>query len=67
VRSNINYLTALKRHVSRASRRKDPEAALREITIEECGKTRILLGGVAGELHRRNLVALLKQGVRHDA
>jgi cyclase len=66
IRSNVNYLTTLKRHVSRAARRKDPEAALREITIEECGKARILLGGVAGELHWRNLVALWKQGVRDD-
>ena len=66
IRSNVSYLTAMKRQVARAARRKDPEAALLEITIEECGKARILLGGLAPELHRRNLAALLRQGVREE-
>jgi hypothetical protein len=28
------------------------------VTIEECGKSRILLGGLAEDLHRRNLTGV---------
>jgi len=29
--------------------------------VEECGKSRVLIGGLAEELHRRNLRALYRQ------
>ena len=32
-----------------------------DIGVEECGKSRILLGGLAEELHSRNLYALYEQ------
>ena len=58
VRSNLNYVTCVRREVTRASRRRDPEAYLASVSIEECGKSRILLGGLAEDLHRRNLLGM---------
>ncbi|HEX9675967.1 MAG TPA: MBL fold metallo-hydrolase [Anaerolineales bacterium] len=61
VRSNLQYLSAIRRHVRRAARLRDPEAYLLEVDIEECGKSRILMNGLAEQLHSRNLVALYRQ------
>lgn len=61
VRVNLNYLNAIRRHVRNASRRKDPAAHLASVGIETCGKSRILLGGLATELHQRNMIALLRK------
>lgn len=61
VRDNLNYLSAIRKVVRRASRRKYPLDLLEEIDVEECGKSRVLIGGLAEELHRRNLVALYRQ------
>ena len=58
VKKNLNYLGTLQRHVGKASRRREPEAYLESIDIESCGKSRILLNGLAEELHTRNLLAL---------
>jgi cyclase len=59
VRNNLNYLTSVQKHVARAQRRRDPQEYLAQITVEACGKSRILLGGLAEDLHRRNVAALL--------
>jgi cyclase len=61
VRENLNYLAAIKKGVRAASRRKNALELLDEITIEECGKSRVYLGGLAQTLHQRNLRALLQQ------
>ena len=61
VRSNLSYLSAIRRHVRKAARLRDPESYLREIDVEECGKSRILMNGLAPELHTRNLLALLRK------
>ena len=61
VRANLHYLANLLRHVRKAVRRRDGEARLASIDIETCGKSRILLNGLAEELHQRNLDALFKQ------
>ncbi|HPH94396.1 MAG TPA: MBL fold metallo-hydrolase [Anaerolineaceae bacterium] len=61
VRENVEYLTIIRRVVKNAMRKRDPLELLEEITIESCGKNRVYLGGLAEELHRRNLRALLKQ------
>ncbi|MFQ5943182.1 MAG: MBL fold metallo-hydrolase [Anaerolineales bacterium] len=58
VRANLSYLSAVRRHVQTASRRKDPMAYLAKIGIEDCGKSRILMNGLAEDLHERNLIAL---------
>jgi hypothetical protein len=34
---------------------------LDEVKVEECGKSRVLIGGLAEELHKRNLRALYRQ------
>jgi glyoxylase-like metal-dependent hydrolase (beta-lactamase superfamily II) len=61
VRANLNYLAAVQRFVRKASRRRDPEGYLATVTIEECGKERIDLGGLGPSLHARNLVALYRK------
>jgi glyoxylase-like metal-dependent hydrolase (beta-lactamase superfamily II) len=61
VKENLNYLAAIKKAVKAASRRKNAIELLDEITIEESGKSRVYLGGLAQTLHQRNLRALLQQ------
>lgn len=61
VRSNLQYLSAIRRHVRKAARRRDPNSYLQQVDIEECGKSRILMNGLAEQLHARNLVALYRQ------
>jgi hypothetical protein len=34
---------------------------LSDVTVESCGKSRVLIGGLAESLHRRNLRALYEQ------
>jgi cyclase len=61
VKENLNYLATIKKSVRAASRRKNAVDLLDEITIEETGKSRVYLGGLAQTLHQRNLRALLQQ------
>ncbi|HKJ40381.1 MAG TPA: MBL fold metallo-hydrolase [Anaerolineales bacterium] len=59
VKDNISYLMAIKKKVKAISRRKNAEEWLDEIIIEDCGKSRVLLGGLARALHQSNLNSLL--------
>jgi len=61
VKENLNYLTAIKRSVKSVARRKNAAELLESINIEDCGKSRVNLGGLAEVLHQRNLHALLQQ------
>jgi glyoxylase-like metal-dependent hydrolase (beta-lactamase superfamily II) len=61
VRENLNYLSNLRKAVRKAARRKYPQDLLDEIDVEQCGKRRVILGGLVEELHRRNLRALYRQ------
>lgn len=61
VRSNLTYLSHLARLVRRAGQRKSAAKYLSEIDIEACGKSRILLNGLAADLHARNVQALYQQ------
>jgi len=61
VKENLAYLSAVRKGVRKAARRKYPQEILSEIGVEECGKSRVLIGGLAEELHRRNLRALYYQ------
>jgi cyclase len=61
MRENLAYLNAIKKAVRKSSHRKYPQDILDEVTIEECGKSRVLIGGLAVELHKRNLHALYQQ------
>ena len=61
VKENLNYLASIKKAVKAISRRKNAIELLDDITIEDCGKSRVYLGGLAQTLHQRNLRALLQQ------
>lgn len=61
VKENLAYLSALRKAARKAARRKYPQEVLSEIGVEDCGKSRVLIGGLAEELHRRNLRALFYQ------
>jgi len=58
IKENLAYLSAIRKAVRKASRRKYPLDILDEVDIESCGKNRVLIGGLAVELHRRNLRSL---------
>ncbi|MBN1451430.1 MAG: MBL fold metallo-hydrolase [Anaerolineales bacterium] len=59
IKENLNYISAIKKAVRTAARRKAAMEYLEEISIESCGKSRVHLGGLAVSLHERNLRALL--------
>ncbi|HEY59826.1 MAG TPA: MBL fold metallo-hydrolase [Anaerolineae bacterium] len=63
IKDNLAYLAAIKKVVKTAIRRKDPNKKLQEATVESCGKSHVLLGGLVKELHKRNLIALLQQEI----
>jgi cyclase len=60
IKENLAYLSAVRKAVRKASRRKFPLEMLDTVDIESCGKSRVLIGGLAVELHRRNLRALYR-------
>jgi cyclase len=66
VKNNLDYLAAIKRAVRKANRRKYPLDLLDTVDVESCGKSRVLIGGLAPELHRRNLIALYRSLYEED-
>lgn len=66
-RENLAYLAAIKKAVKAAARKRNPVEALAEIDVESCGKSRVYLGGLAEELHKRNLVTLYKTTPRDES
>jgi glyoxylase-like metal-dependent hydrolase (beta-lactamase superfamily II) len=58
IKDNLAYLSAIRRAVRKSARRKYPWDLLEDIGVEECGKSRVLIGGLAEDLHSRNLFAL---------
>jgi cyclase len=60
VKENLAYLSAVRKSVRIALKRKSPLEYLDEVLIEDCGKSRVYLGGLAEPLHRRNLRGLYK-------
>lgn len=61
IKDNLAYLSSIRKAVRKAARRKYPMEMLADINVESCGKSRVLIGGLAEELHRRNLRALYRQ------
>jgi glyoxylase-like metal-dependent hydrolase (beta-lactamase superfamily II) len=55
IRDRISYLDKIQEIVEEAYSDEFPGEYLREKTIEMCGKSRILLGGAAEEIHQQNL------------
>jgi glyoxylase-like metal-dependent hydrolase (beta-lactamase superfamily II) len=66
VKENVNYLACIRKSVKTAMRRRNPVEALAGIDIDTCGKSRVYLGGLAEELHRRNLRSLYRQMVAEE-
>jgi len=60
VNDNLEYLSNIRKAVRKAGRRKYPQDILDEFDVEECGKSHVLIGGLAEELHRRNLRGLYR-------
>lgn len=55
LQSDIHYLHKLGKQVDKAIHAKSPQEALNKIDVEACGKSRILMNGMAPQLHRQNL------------
>ena len=66
-KNNLSYLSAIQKVAKQAARRKDPMPILEEATVESCGKSRVLLGGLVVELHQRNLTALYRREMEAKA
>ncbi len=60
IEENLEYLKEIQKAVRKASRRKYPLDLLEEVDVETAGKSRVLLGGLAEDLHQRNLKAVYK-------
>ena len=61
IKDHLDYLSSIRKIVRRAARRKYPRDLFETADVESCGKSRVLIGGLAEELHQRNLVALYEQ------
>ncbi len=55
IESNLGYLNTLEKVAKTALRRKAPQEYLAKQDVEKCGKSRIILGGLAEGLHKQNL------------
>ncbi|MEW6406453.1 MAG: hypothetical protein AB1649_32105, partial [Chloroflexota bacterium] len=66
VKENLNYLACIKKAVKGASRRKSADEFLENVSIEECGKSRVYLGGLAQQLHQRNLRVMYEQMIEEE-
>ena len=58
VKSNLDYLSEIRKVVRKSSKRKYPLDLLETFMVEDAGKSRVLIGGLAEELHSLNLAAL---------
>ena len=58
VKDNLNYIAAAMKAARTAARRREPKY-LENVSVEDCGKSRVNLGGLAVHLHERNLHAML--------
>jgi len=61
MKNNIDYLTEVRKIVRKAARRKYALDLLEGSDVEDCGKSRVLLGGLAEVLHQNNLISLYEQ------
>jgi cyclase len=51
IKENLNYLSQIRKAVRKANRRKYPMDILEDVTVESCGKSRVLIGGLSEQLH----------------
>ena len=55
IRENLEYLANIRKVAKIAARRREPQEYMDSQSIEDCGKSRVSLGGLAVQLHRNNL------------
>ena len=67
MKENLAYLSSIRKLVRAALKKRNPLDALTLIDVESCGKSRVYLGGLAEELHRRNLRYLYKHFTLEEA
>ncbi len=68
---DLSYLSQLSEAVDNAIQADNWQSSLDKITVDDCGKSRVLMNGMVGQLHRQNVIALAEQrhianGVRPD-
>jgi cyclase len=61
IKEDLSYLTLIRKGVKSAIKKRNLAEALTAVSIESCGKSRVYLGGIAHELHRRNVLVLAQQ------
>jgi glyoxylase-like metal-dependent hydrolase (beta-lactamase superfamily II) len=65
VKENLAYLANIKRFAKSAARRRSGEDLLESAGLEASGKSRVVLGGLAESLHKRNMQSLVRK-VRNE-
>jgi glyoxylase-like metal-dependent hydrolase (beta-lactamase superfamily II) len=66
-KENLSYLATIRKAAKTALKKREPEEYLAEMDVEACGKSRVILGGLAGDLHRRNLMYLYRTFAEQEA
>ncbi len=61
VKENLAYIANIKKFAKAAARRKTSDEDIETAGLEESGKSRVYLGGLAESLHKRNMQALVKK------
>ncbi len=61
VKENLAYIANIKRFAKAAARRKASDDEVETAGLEESGKSRVYLGGLAESLHKRTMQALVKK------
>jgi cyclase len=61
VKENLTYIANIRKFARAAARRKSAEDGAELAGIEESGKSRVYLGGLADALHKRNMQVLIKK------
>jgi cyclase len=61
IQQDVDYLHKLRTAVDQALMTANPDKALNNISIENCGKSPVLLNGAVEQLHRQNVLKLANQ------
>ena len=60
IEDNLKYLGKIRKVAQDASTRRFPLDLLERVSVQSCGKSRVLIGGLAEDLHQRNLIAVYR-------
>ncbi len=66
IEDNLKYLSTIEKAAQTALRRKSPREFLEKQDVEKCGKNRIVLGGLAKNLHEMNLQHLYQEMLKNE-